>query len=155
MIDGVWISPPMIPQLTQELGVHRTTVSRWMQRRKLPTAVHKLLDITTNGALRHIHPAWEEWNIDVRNGDLILPTYRRGTRETITATEVTLMPIRYEQVQALTDKADALTARCQAQERMIQELTERCEAQAARIEDLETQLAGYTAGSVVAMRPRR
>jgi hypothetical protein len=154
MIDGVWISPPMVPELCRDLGVHRTTITRWMKQRRLPNAIRKLLDITGNGALEHIHADWQGWKIDPKDGDLIFPLGEGARRMTITNREIMLMPIRYQQVSALTHKADELAARVADQDRKIRELTERCEAQAARIEELETVLAGYTAGSVVAL-PRR
>ena len=43
LIGDVWISPPMIADISEVTGVNRTTVARWMKRRQLPPTVYRYL----------------------------------------------------------------------------------------------------------------
>ena len=70
MIGRIWLTTAMIADVAQETGKHRTTVARWLARREIPPAEHRLLDLTHNGNLGEIHEAWRGWSIDVRRGEL-------------------------------------------------------------------------------------
>ena len=48
LIGDVWISPPMVPELSERTGVHRTTVQRWLKTKKIPEAMYQLLDLLLN-----------------------------------------------------------------------------------------------------------
>ena len=80
----------------QQLGVHVTTVRRWLRTKKIPEATYVLLDLLHNGSIERIHPAWSGWSIDTRSGDLESPV---GTR--IRAGEILAIPLRRHQVSAL------------------------------------------------------
>lgn len=73
MIGRIWLTTAMIADVAQETGKHRTTVARWLARREIPPAEHRLLDLTHNGNLGEIHEAWRGWSIDVRRGELVTP----------------------------------------------------------------------------------
>ena len=150
MIGDVWISPPMIPDLCRRLDVCRKTVRRWMQKGRLPKPVYDLLDITENGNLARIHSDWEGWNIDPREGHLISPN-----RLTVDTGKIMSIELRYQQIAALQRKIEDLQACGERQDKELRELTELSKTQAARIAELETALAGYTEGTVVAMRSRK
>ena len=96
LIGDVWISPPMVPELSERTGVHRTTVQRWLKTKKIPEAMYQLLDLLLNGSLARIHGAWHGWHIDAGSGELITAT---GWR--ITAGEILAIQLRYQQLAAL------------------------------------------------------
>lgn len=96
LIGDVWISPPMVPELSERTGVHRTTVQRWLTKEKIPEAMYQLLDLLLNGSIARIHGAWYGWRIDAGSGELITAT---GWR--ITAGEILAIPLRYQHLAAL------------------------------------------------------
>ena len=95
LIDGVWISPPMVDELSRRLGVHRTTVRRWMEQAKFPPAVLQLLLLLENGQLGDIHDAWQDWSLEPRTGRLRTPV---GT--SIAPGEILSIPYRLHLVTA-------------------------------------------------------
>lgn len=72
-IDGVWITRAHLPALLQLCGVHRTTATRWLDRKTLPPAIHKLLLIAWEGHLGEIHAAWAGFKIHPKTGGLVDP----------------------------------------------------------------------------------
>ena len=74
LIGRVWLSPPMIGGLARELGVHRTTVARWIRCGRVPPAVEHYLDLKHNGHLGAISNAWDGWKLCARTGELVTPT---------------------------------------------------------------------------------
>jgi len=99
LIGDVWITRPMIAEISELTGVDRTTVARWIKRRQLPPTVYRYLRMVLNGRLADIHDAWAGWSIDVRSGDLISPV---GTM--IKPGEVMSIPYRLHQIAALNKK---------------------------------------------------
>ena len=95
-IGDVWISPPMVAQLAELLGVHRTTVRRWIRNEQLPDAIYQLLDLLHNGSIARIHDAWSGWVIDTKTGHLMAPD---GLE--ISASEILAITYRYAQLAAL------------------------------------------------------
>ena len=95
LIGDVWISPPMVAELSERTGVHRTTVQRWLRNRKIPKATYQLLDLLQNGSIARIHRAWSGWLIDRKSGHLVAPT---GLE--ISAGEILAIPWRYQQLAA-------------------------------------------------------
>lgn len=73
LIDNVWLTPAMVNELGQQLGVHRTTVARWIDKGTLPKSISMLLNLTRNGDLAGIHSAWSGWKIDIKDGRLLPP----------------------------------------------------------------------------------
>ena len=63
LIGDVWISPPMVGELTEQLGVHATTVRRWLKKATIPKASYLLLELFQNGSIARIHDAWSGWVI--------------------------------------------------------------------------------------------
>lgn len=77
LIGDVWISPPMVAELSELTSVHVTTVRRWLRTKKLPEATYQLLDLLQNGSIARIHPAWSGWRLCPRDGVLIPPNGSR------------------------------------------------------------------------------
>ena len=77
LIGDVWISPPMVRELSELTGVHRTTVQRWLKKKQLPEAIYLLLDLLHNGSLARIHRDWEGWTLCPRTGELVPPNDSR------------------------------------------------------------------------------
>lgn len=73
LIGDVWITHGAANAIAAKLGVHRTTVTRWIVRRQLPTAVYQLLKILQKGDLGVMHDAWAGWSVDTKRGDLVTP----------------------------------------------------------------------------------
>ena len=96
LIGDVWISPPMVGELTEQLGVHATTVRRWLRTATIPKASYLLLELLQNGLIARIHDAWCGWVIDTKAGHLIAPD---GFK--ISAREVLAITYRYLQLAAL------------------------------------------------------
>ena len=67
----------MVDALCKQLGVHRTTVQRWLRRKTIPKAMYVLLDLLHNGSLARIHRAWAGWKLCPRDGVLIPPNGSR------------------------------------------------------------------------------
>lgn len=102
LIGDVWITPPMIAEISELTGVNRTTVARWIKQRQLPPTVYRYLCLVLNGQLAGIHDAWAGWSISARSGDLISPV---GTM--IKPGEVMSIPYRLHQISALNEKIRA------------------------------------------------
>ncbi len=96
LIGDVWISPPMVGELTEQLGVHATTVRRWLRTATIPKASYLLLELFQNGSIARIHDAWSGWVIDSKAGHLIAPD---GFK--ISAREILAITYRYLQLAAL------------------------------------------------------
>lgn len=95
LIDDVWLSPAMLPALAELTGMHRTTVARWYERRRLPRVVRLLLELVWHGRLARIHDAWSGWSIDVKSGELVTP-YGAAIRPG----EILAIPYRLHELQA-------------------------------------------------------
>ena len=96
LIGDVWITTPMVRELCNLTGVHRTTVQRWLTKRKLPRPIYLLLDLMLNGSIVRIHSAWSGFTIDANTGDLVTPLgwpIRPG--------EILALQLRYQQIAAL------------------------------------------------------
>lgn len=96
LIGDVWLSPAMLPALCRLVDAHRTTARRWYERRRLPAAVYRLLEIAWHGRIERIHAAWSGWNINPRTGELVTPD-----GWTLTAGELAAVPLRYQELAAL------------------------------------------------------
>ena len=101
LIGDVWITPPMIAEISELTGVNRTTVARWIKGRQLPPMVYRYLRMVLNGRLAGIHDAWVGRSIDVRSGDLISPVGKM-----IKPGEVMSIPYRLHQIAALNEKIE-------------------------------------------------
>ena len=77
LIGDVWISPPMVAELSELTGVHAATVRRWLRNRKIPKATYQLLDLLQNGSIARIHRAWAGWKLCPRSGELMPPNGSR------------------------------------------------------------------------------
>lgn len=96
LIGDTWLSAPMIPRLCAITGCHRTTVLRWLQKRALPPAAARLLELVLSGRLQRIHAAWDGWRLDPLTGELVTPT---GAR--LQAPDIISLPLRYQEIAAL------------------------------------------------------
>jgi len=151
MMPGeIWLTEPMIPEVCAKTGYHRTTVARWVKDQKFPKNIHILLDIITNGNLGHIHPLWDGYRIDVRDGELITPEVKRARNIRVKAREIYLTTIRYQQISALTIDKRELEARCESQERKIAEL----EKKVSELQKAQEYLDNISEPNVVAWRNR-
>ena len=97
LIGDVWISPPMVDALCKQLGVHRTTVQRWLRKKTIPNAMYVLLDLLHNGSLARIHRAWDGWKLCPRDGVLIPPN---GSRP-FAPGHLYAMQLNYQRISAL------------------------------------------------------
>jgi len=140
MIGEIWLTQQMVPNLSTRLGVHRSTIYRWLREGQLPPAMYALLDITENGRLGRIHNDWSAWRIDIRTGELVTPIVRRARNRRIKPGEIMSEQLRYQQISALKAGNQALRDRCKQLEN--------------RIEILEKYLADYERGTLVALPNR-
>ena len=97
LIGDVWISPPMVAELSELTGVHRTTVQRWLRTKTIPKATYLLLDLLHNGSLARIHPAWCGWRLCRRTGRLIAPNDDRP----LLPGHLFAMQLNYQRIAAL------------------------------------------------------
>ena len=148
MIADIWLTPQMIPELCRELGVHRTTVARWLRERKLPKTVEALLDITHNGNLGRIHSKWNGWKIDPKGGDLMRPDRSFSRPMAVSAGEIMSTQYRFQQLSVLKSANAELTAKTESQEKTIEALRTQVADQQRVIERLETRLAELTGGNM-------
>jgi hypothetical protein len=96
LIDGLWITPQMFGELAEITGAHRTTVRRWYDRRRLPAAVRRLIELAWEGRLERLHGAWCGFRLDVKTGELETPD---GVR--ITPAELAALRYRYAELAEL------------------------------------------------------
>ena len=148
MIGDIWLTPQMIPDLSDKLGVHPKTVARWLRDRKLPKTVEMLLDITHNGNLGQIHPDWDGWHIGIKDGELVTPIVHRGGRRSYRNRDIFKMQITYQQLSALRSANAELSAKTEGQEKTIEILRTQVADQQRVIERLESRLAELTGSSV-------
>ncbi len=148
MIGEVWLTHQMVPDLCAELGVHRSTVARWLDKRKLPRTVEVLLDITHNGNLGRIHPSWNDWNIDVKSGELVTPIVQRGNRRTYRHVDILKIQLTYQQLSCLKSSNTELLAKVASQNTAIRKLHSRVSEQQRLIERLSSRLAMIAAGEI-------
>lgn len=137
-VDGVTVNAQMIPELCKLTGNHRTTVSRWIEKGRLPPAIHRLLRILQNGDLGEISEQWSGWRLHPRLGQLFSPNdpyrgFEPGHLHALGWTHHLKGELRRDNV----------------------DLREQCEAQAARIRELEGYLEAYASQNVVAWTGRR
>ncbi len=148
MIAGVWLTHQMVPDLSRDLGVHPTTVRRWLNNRALPRPVEALLDITHNGNLGRIHPDWRGWNINIKDGELVTPIIHRGGRRTYRHKDIFLMQITHQQLSTVRHENADLSAKVEGQKKTIQDLRSQIVEQQQLIEKLEARLGELTSGNV-------
>ena len=135
MIGQIWLSPPMIAGLASELGVHRTTVARWIRRGRMPPAVERYLELKHNGRLCTLHEAWNGWRI-TRTGQLATPT-----GDVLTPGQILSMPYQYRLACELrhrvtTLEQNALT-RAKSNECQIHRLQRRCKNTHSQLDRLD------------------
>ena len=140
MLGDVWISPAMMPMLTESLGVEQTTIEGWVDDGWLPLFIHAVLDLTQNGNLGRIHEDWNGWKIDTKTGDLVTPVVKRGRNRKTNPGEIMVGQLRYQLISALKTENRELRDRCQQLEN--------------RIKTLEKYLEAYENGSLVALPHR-
>lgn len=97
LIGDVWISPPMVAELSELTGVHATTVRRWLRTRKLPKATYLLLDLLQNGSIASIHRAWSGWKLCRHTGQLIPP----NGEPSFSPGHLFAMQLNYQRISAL------------------------------------------------------
>lgn len=106
LIGEVWVNPGSANELAALMGVHRTTVQRWIDRKELPAPVYQLLLIRQHGKLGQLHDAWAGWSIDTRRGDLVTPV-----GDTILPAQILSVPYRLHQLAELQRKLSTLDRR--------------------------------------------
>lgn len=97
----------MVRDLAEKTGVHRTTVARWIAKKKLPESVYALLDLTQNGSLARIHSAWDGWKLCPHTGEILPPNDARG----FTPGHLLAMQLRYQELSALRIQMTELKSR--------------------------------------------
>lgn len=147
MIGDIWLSPPMIPELSKTLGVDRTTIARWLENAKLPPAIYQLLDLIENGNLGRIHSDWDGWRINPKDGDLVTPIVHRAEHQTYRARDIFKMGIVYQHLRALKDENEKLRLQCKTQKKAITEKDE-------KIAELERYLDSIKERNVIEWRKR-
>ncbi len=96
MYKDVWLSPPMVEDISKKTRSHKRTVERWLQRRKIPETPLRLLQIIQSGHLHLIHDSWDGWRICSRTGQLWTPA-----GDKIHPADLLAMKYRMHQIRAL------------------------------------------------------
>lgn len=86
-------------------AVSTDTARRWKRRGQLPQGMHRLLELTLEGELGAIAPAFAGWRLDARHGELVSP---EGWR--FPPGEIRALPLRYGQIRELERQVRELLA---------------------------------------------
>jgi len=55
LIRDIWITKDLVPQIAAQTCSHKRTVEKWMKNGEIPEMPYRLLELTENGKLGHIH----------------------------------------------------------------------------------------------------
>ncbi len=73
LIKDVWITKGLVAVIAKQTRCHKRTVEKWIMNGRIPETPYRLLEITQNGQLKHIHNDWTGWRICSRTGQMRTP----------------------------------------------------------------------------------